>query len=183
MFSAVRVRGRRLHEAARAGEQVQRQPRRVAVYALELLDFSSSAPGLAQARLAIRCGKGTYVRTLAADLGRALGVPAHLGGLRRTAAGPFRIEEALPLPEAERLASTDCASLAARLIGMADALRDAPAVRLSPAEVRDVGHGRALARGGADGLFRALDPDGRLVAVCESRAGGLRPVRVFLPNH
>jgi tRNA pseudouridine55 synthase len=179
MFSAVRVGGRRLHEAARAGQEVERQPRRVAVHALELLDFSGQGPGVTTARLAIRCGKGTYVRVLATDLGRALGLPAHLGALRRTAAGPFRIAEALPLLEAERLASADRAALRARLVGMADALRDAPAIRLSPEEVRDVGHGRALARGEAAGVVRALDGDGRLVAVCEARGGALRPVRVM----
>lgn len=180
MFSAVRVGGRRLHEAARAGEEVERQPRQVAVHALELLDFVSTPDrGVALARLTIRCGKGTYVRALAVDLGNALGVPAHLGALRRTAAGPFRIEEALTLPEAERLASADRAALCARLVGMADALRDAPAIRLSPGEVRDVGHGRALARGEAAGLVRALDGDGRLVAVCEAGGGALRPVRVM----
>ncbi len=184
MFSAVRVGGRRLHQEARAGREVERQPRRISVHVLELLDVGAPAAGSVMARLSIRCGKGTYVRTLATDMGRALGVPAHLGALRRVAAGPFRIEEALALGEAERLARADRASLEARLVGMADALRDAPAVRLSSGEASDLGHGRALQRAGGEvGLVRALDPMGRLIAVCEARAGTLRPVRVFPANH
>jgi tRNA pseudouridine55 synthase len=103
MYSALRVGGRRLHEAARAGDHVDRAPRIVRILALELLGFEPAA-GLALARIAVRCGKGTYVRTLAADLGRALSVPAHLAALRRTAAGPFSIAQALALDEVEALA-------------------------------------------------------------------------------
>jgi tRNA pseudouridine55 synthase len=180
MYSAVRVGGRRLHEAARAGEAVERPPRRVRVHALDLLEL---APPGAPRRLAVvdvRCGKGTYVRTLAADLGRALGVPAHLAVLRRTVAGPFTLGEAIALDEAERLAVSDPAALAARLIPLAEALRGMPAVPLTPEQVRDVGHGKALAMPGAqDGLCRGLDAAGRLVAVCRAEAGAVRPVRVL----
>jgi tRNA pseudouridine55 synthase len=183
MFSAVRVGGRRLHVAARAGEEVERAPRRVRIDAIEVLGVAAdAAAGLVIARLAVRCGKGTYVRTLAADLGRALGVPAHLAALRRTAAGSFTLAEALPLADVEQLASQDRAALAARLLPLADALRGLPAVRLVAQQARDLGHGRALAAEGAPmGLCRALDADGRLLAVCEGSAGVLRPVRVLAP--
>jgi len=184
MFSAVRVGGRRLHQAARAGEAVERAPRKVRVDALELLDVAPPEGGLVHARLAVRCGKGTYVRTLAADLGGALGVPAHLAGLRRTEAGPFALADAIPLEDAERLAVQDRAALAARLLPPEAALRAWPSVRLSIGEARDLGHGKALALAAAPtGPCCALDPEGRLLAVCEGRAGVLRPVRVMRPIH
>jgi tRNA pseudouridine55 synthase len=180
MFSAVRVGGRRLHEAARAGEEVRRRPRTVVVHALDLLDLAAPEGGLLRARVAVRCGKGTYVRALAADLGASLGVPAHLAGLRRTAAGPFAIPESITLDEAERLARSDRALLSARLLPVGEALRGWPSVHLGAAHARDLGHGRALSLAGApEGLCRAFDPEGRLLAVCESRGGVLRPVRVL----
>ena len=183
MFSAVRVGGRRLHEAARAGTEVERSPRRVRVHSLELLETAAPVGGVVEARLVVRCGKGTYVRTLATMLGAALGLPAHLSALRRTEAGPFRLEEAVTLEEAERLAAGGPAGLEGRLIPMEDALRAWPALRLSSSEARDVRHGRALASSAPSGRCRALDPEGRLLALCEVRAGVLRPIRVFPVIH
>ena len=182
MYSAVRVGGRRLHEAARAGEEVDRAPRRVVVHALTLEDLAAPGPGgLARARLTVRCGKGTYVRTLAADLGGALGVPAHLAALRRTEASGFRIAEALPLAEAEALARTAPEALRARLISPADALRFLPAVSLDAAEARALAQGKRLRRELPAGeLIRALGVEGRLLAVCRPSPEGLRPVRVFV---
>jgi len=180
MYSAVRVGGRRLHQAARAGEQVQRSARTVRVDGLDLLGFWPAGGGLAFADLEVRCGKGTYVRTLAAALGRALGLPAHLAALRRTAAGPFRIEQAVPLAEVERLGRSDPRALAARLIPLADALGALPAIRLDEGQVRDLRHGKALRLPLPEGpLLRALDLEGRLVALCAPADGLLRSVRVL----
>jgi tRNA pseudouridine55 synthase len=183
MYSAVRVGGRRLHEAARAGEAVERQPRTVTVHALELLGLGPPGPdGLRLARLAVRCGKGTYVRTLASDLGAALGVPAHLAALRRTAAGPFTLEQALPLDEVEALAAGGKAgreALRARLVPPAEAL-PFPAVEVDPPRARAVAQGKAITAPGEDGLRRVLGPGGRLLAVSELRDGQLRPLRVMV---
>jgi tRNA pseudouridine55 synthase len=184
MFSAVRIGGRRLHEAARAGKEVARRPRRVRVHALELLELAAPSEGLALARVAVRCGKGTYVRTLAADLGRALGVPAHLAALRRTEAGPFALAEAVTLDEAERLAASEVGALAARLVPLVAAMRAFPAVKLAPAEARLLAHGRTIPVEECPvGLCSALDAEGRLLAVCEGAAGILRPVRVLAPSN
>lgn len=182
MYSAVRVGGRRLHEAARAGETVERAPRRVRVHALDLLAMEPMAGGLRLARIAVRCSKGTYVRTIAADLGRDLGVPAHLAALRRTAASGFEIGEAVPLDELERLAREDGRGAArALLIPLAGALRHLPALTLDGPAAWDLVHGRPVARPpGPAGLIRALAPDGRLVAVCGPDEERLRPQRVFL---
>ncbi|HVI75513.1 MAG TPA: tRNA pseudouridine(55) synthase TruB [Anaeromyxobacteraceae bacterium] len=184
MYSAVRVGGRRLHQVARAGEAVDRAPRKVRVDALDLLALSPVEDGLRRARLSVRCGKGTYVRTLAADLGAALGVPAHLAGLRRTAVGAFTLEDAIGLGELERLAAADPAAAAARVLPVEAALRGWPTVRLSTGEARDLGHGKALPLPAAPaGLCGALDPNGALLAVCEGQGGVIRPVRVLRAIH
>jgi tRNA pseudouridine55 synthase len=181
MFSAVRVDGRRLHEAARAGETVERAPRRVTVHSLELTGLSATgADGLRRARLEVRCGKGTFVRTLAADLGRSLGVPAHLAVLRRTAAGPFTVEGALPLEALEQLATSDRAALLLRIISPADAVAFFPLLAVDANGAIALSRGRQLSRPGEpDGLRRVVGPDGALVAVGEVQAGRLRPVRVI----
>jgi tRNA pseudouridine55 synthase len=95
MFSALKHHGQRLYHYARAGQTVPRPPRRVSIYELVLLGFQPPD----RARLRIRCSKGTYIRSLAADLGRKLGVGAHLTELRRTASGPFRLTQAVSLDE------------------------------------------------------------------------------------
>jgi tRNA pseudouridine55 synthase len=175
MYSAVRVQGRRLHEAARAGQEVERIARKVVVHALTLRNFAFADDGRALAVIEVQCGKGTYVRTLAHDLGTALGVPAHLAALRRTQAGPFHIEQAIALDQVGP-ANAD------RIIPMAEAVAFLPAARLSQAEAKALGHGQAITPPGTlieAGLVRALGGSGELLAVCESRGGLLRPLRVM----
>jgi len=181
MYSAVRIDGRRLHEAARAGEVVERAARRVTVHALDLGEMGPvEADGLRRVQLAVRCGKGTFVRTLAADLGRSLGVPAHLCALRRTVAGPFQLDDALPLEELERLASSDRPALLARIIKPADAVVFFPLLLVDANGAIALSRGRQLLRPDEpDGLRRVVGPDGALVAVGEVLAGRLRPVRVI----
>jgi tRNA pseudouridine55 synthase len=177
----VRVGGRRLHEAARAGEEVERAPRRVRIDALELDGVEPPGPdGLVRARLRVRCGKGTYVRTLAADLGRALGVPAHLAALRRTMASGFTLDRAVPLAEVEALGRDAPDALRARLVSPAEALGFLPAVAVDEAETRALAQGKALPREAPGDLVRAIGPGGRLVAVCAPGPAGLRPARVFV---
>ena len=182
MFSAVRVGGRRLHEAARAGESVEREPRRVTVHALDVLEVAPAAGGTALARVAVRCGKGTYVRTLASELGRRVGVPAHLAALRRTEASGFTVSEAMPLEEIVSLSRTAPDRLRARVVPPAAALRLLPEVSVDEEEARALEHGRTLARELPPGapLSKAVAADGRLVAVlAPASGGGARPVRVF----
>ncbi|MDQ2818362.1 MAG: tRNA pseudouridine(55) synthase TruB [Candidatus Eremiobacteraeota bacterium] len=89
MYSAVKVAGRRLHMSAREGKTVDRAPRRTFVHELRVLGVYASS-----ARLVVECDAGTYVRTLCEEIGRRLGVPAHMGALLRTAAGPFELASA-----------------------------------------------------------------------------------------
>lgn len=181
MYSAVRVGGRRLHEAARAGVEVDRAPRRVRIDALTLVSLGDAEAGRRAAVVDVRCGKGTYVRTLAADLGRAVGVPAHLAALRRTMASGFDLERAAPLAELERLVREGGPeALRPLLVPPAQAL-PMPEARVSRAEAGDLAHGRSIPAGPHQaGHVRAVDGAGRLVAVCEVSRGRLRPSRVFL---
>src|SRR5947208_9593088 len=97
MVSAVKVDGKRLHERARQGEVVERAPRTVRIDRIQVESF---IPGeFPRARVLVECGSGTYIRSLAADLGEALGGCAHLAGLRRLQVGPFPVEEARTLEE------------------------------------------------------------------------------------
>ncbi len=171
MYSAVRVGGRRLYEFARQGVEVEREPRAVVVHAIELLAFA--APSL---RLRVRCGKGTYIRTLATDLGAVLGVGAHLTALRRTQVGPFDLAQALPL--SALLATT-------HLVSPAEALADHATVPLDDGQVRDVRAGKLRTIGelrapdGAGSHVRLIDQHGTLVAVAAQHEGRLTLARVF----
>ncbi|HAD08976.1 MAG TPA: tRNA pseudouridine(55) synthase TruB [Porticoccaceae bacterium] len=101
MYSALKHKGQPLYKLARQGIEVEREARKAHIYRFDLLDFR---PGeMAEAEVEIHCSKGTYIRTLAEDLGKALGVGAHVSSLRRTAAGPFTLDDAVTLPQLEAL--------------------------------------------------------------------------------
>jgi tRNA pseudouridine55 synthase len=186
MVSAVKVQGERLYAKARRGETVERAARPVTVHALELLAFRPAGdhpPGdggpatpAPLAEVAVTCSGGTYVRVLAADLGRALGTLAHLTALRRTAAGVFDVDHAVPLAELEA-AGRD--GLAAAVLDPARALAPLGLRPLRADEAAALASGRPLAPSGRPGPLAAVAPDGRLVAVIQDRDGCARP-RVVL---
>ena len=168
MVSAIKVGGERLYAKARRGEQVERAPRPIVVHALELLGFSAGERPLATVEVV--CSGGTYVRSLAADLGRAVGTRAHLAGLRRPAVGRFTEDQAHRL---EDLAEEG--KLAAAVLEPAAAM-DPGAVRaLTPAEASALATGRTLDPTGRGDPVAAVGPDGRLVAVIQDSAGRARP--------
>jgi tRNA pseudouridine55 synthase len=158
MVSAVKVGGRRLHELARRGIEVDRQPRRVRVEALDVEETADPRVF----RISVRCSSGTYVRVLAADLGRALGGGAHLRGLRRTAIGPFSVEHARPLDAVDAGAVLEPAAVVSHL---ERCTVDAEVAGL-------VGHGRVLSREilqpSGPGPWVVLDSTGALLAVYEA---------------
>ncbi|MGH9276602.1 MAG: tRNA pseudouridine(55) synthase TruB [Acidimicrobiales bacterium] len=157
MVSAVKVGGRRLHELARAGVEVERKARPVVVHRFDV--SGTGEPGVY--RVEVDCSSGTYIRSLAADVGRALGGGAHLRALRRTAIGSFSLDESRPLDE----------------VGPGDVLapvevwRGRPRVEV-PAEVAEaVGHGKVLDRPvlgvTGEGPWAVVDAGGTLLAVYE----------------
>lgn len=157
MVSAIQVDGRRLHELAREGIEVERAARPVTVHR-----FSVGEP-LEPGRFPIEvtCSSGTYVRSLAADIGTALGGGAHLRDLRRTAIGSFRVDDSVAV---EALDPT-------QLLTPAEALRDLPSLTVPDDVAADVAHGKILDldRLGAEGEgpWPLVDADGRLLAVYE----------------
>jgi len=175
MVSAVHVGGRRLHELAREGIEVDRPARPVTVYAFELAPTADRAVW----RMTVTCSSGTYVRVLAADVGAAVGVPAHLRNLRRTAIGAFGLERARSLAQLER-------DPAAAVIAPADALADYPALVLDEDGARGVAHGRRLpaeaVTGDGVGPWRVLDASGTLLAMYERADDGRLAAAVVLAN-
>lgn len=173
MVSAVHHEGRRLYELAREGITVERAARTIHIDSIKLIDFT---PGeVATATLDVACGKGTYIRTLCADLGAALGVGGHMATLRRTRVGAFGIEAATPLAE---LAEE---SLLGRLVSPADALDKLPAHHAeTEADEAAIRHGRALfSRLPPDTVARILDAQGALLALGRADGEQLRPFKVF----
>lgn len=173
MVSAIQVDGRRLHELAREGIEVEREPRPVTVHAFKVL--SQLSPG--EFEIEVTCSSGTYIRSLAADLGTALGGGAHLKDLRRTAIGSFTIHEAVPL---ESLRPEG-------LLSPAEAMRDLPAIHVTEAVAAEVAHGRVLpldvlgAPERSAGPWALLGDDGALLAVYERHRGGAAKPTVVLP--
>lgn len=173
MVSAVRVGGERLHERARRGETVEREPRTVTVHELSLEEFE---PGpRARARVVAVCSAGTYVRTLAHDLGEELGVGASLSSLRRTVNGAFTVAEAHPLEEVRK------AGVADLVVPMRDALEGVlPTVVVDdPERIRQLTHGGWLPAQGIEGPYAVVAPD-HLVGVYRDRETAGRPEAVLL---
>lgn len=164
MHSALKKDGRALYEYARAGQTVERTPRRVTIHSIELVDWQGAA-----LVLDVRCSKGTYIRTLAADLGERLGCGAWLAALRRSASGGFELAQAVTLPALEAL---DEAARDALLLPPDALLADTPALHLQADDA-----GRFLA-----GLRRRIEhPDAPRVRVYgPPPRPGARAAEVFL---
>lgn len=170
MVSAVKVGGKRLHELARAGLEVEREARPVVVHRFGV--EPAGEPGVVA--IEVECSSGTYVRTLAADLGTALGGGAHLRRLRRTAIGSFTATEATVVGELRD----------GVVLPPASALRDYPALVVDPEVAAEVGHGKVLDESrltvSGDGPWAVLDMQGNLLAVYQRHgAKGTKPAVVL----
>ena len=169
MVSAIKIGGRRLHELARKGIEVERDPRPVTVHQLAVAPVDAPAGVY---RIEVNCSSGTYVRSLAADIGSALGGGGHLRALRRMAVGSFSIEEAHPVGAPE-------------LLSIEEALRDYPSVTVDVDLGRRVANGQVLnseeiaAQG--DGPWAVLGAQGQLLAVYESHKPGMVKPAVVIP--
>ncbi len=190
MYSALHHQGQRLYDLARAGVEVERAPRPVTIYGLTLLDWEAPL-----ATLSVTCSKGTYVRSLAYDLGRALGCGASLDALERTRSGPFAIEDSNTLGAIEE-ACQQSSSLP--LLPMDYPLATWPVVCIDMQQESDIRQGKSVSASAAplaaserpqEGLFwprpsgfaRAYGADGRLIAVLvwDEAVGSWRPHKVF----
>jgi len=168
---------KRLYELARQGLDVERQPREVMVHAIAL--ESMALPDLV---IRVRCGKGFYVRTLAADLGAALGPGGSLASLQRTRVGPYRLEAAVPWETVQE--ARDGGRLWPQLLPPDSALMGMPELRLAEAPARAFLHGQAVAAEGdadpADGaLLRVYGPDGTFLGIGSRRGPSVKPDRLL----
>jgi tRNA pseudouridine55 synthase len=184
-FSAVKIAGERAYDLARDGEAVELAPRAVEIHRLELV----SMPDRDHAVLAAECGKGTYVRALARDLGRLLGVYGHVSALRRNRVGPFSESDMISLEPLESLCHRAAAGeghLADILLPVETALDDIPALAVSPADAARLVRGQAaLLRGRDAAVLQGLVQvavGGQFVALAEVERGEIVPRRVFNLN-
>jgi len=160
-YSAIKVQGRKAYEMAREGEEIELEPRKIKVYSLELLEWAPP-----EAVIDVFCSSGTYVRSLANDLGNALGCGAHLVGLRRTKSGRFTLRDAVPLRRLQE--SFIAGDWYKYLIPAAEALADWPMVELDADQVELIRHGHRIpAENANEGWARGVSEQGDLVALLE----------------
>ena len=187
-YSAIKVEGTPAYRLARAGRPVSLRPRKVSIEQINLLSFK---PPLVE--LEIRCGKGTYIRTLADDLGRLLGCGAHLAALRRTAVGLFQVDDAFPINRLE--AAFEDGSWQELLLPIDYGLGHFPAVHLEMEAEKDIRHGCALEmeslpfqrlQDAQDGQrCRAYAEDGSFVGILryDGESHRWKPQKVFISGH
>lgn len=180
-FSAKRVGGVRAYKLARQHVEVTLDPVEVEVYAFELVRFDSSG----EARFSVECSGGTYVRSLAHDIGKRLGCPAHLGSLRRTAVAEFREDRSITLPKLEELAAAGPVSSA--LVPLESLLPDCPELVVRGREESNVRHGHAFelapslrpergqraGRASTLSLLKIMNSNRRLIAVARHVSGSV----------
>jgi tRNA pseudouridine55 synthase len=173
MHSAVRIDGKRLYEHARAGVEIDRPARRIEIWSLQRVAFDGR-----DLCVHVECSKGTYIRTLAQDVGAALGCGAHLVQLRRTAVGGFSLADAVTF---EMLEAQGPAQARARLLPTDALVAGLPRMDASAEESTWFMHGRMLAAStGAPGADVAVfSPEGRFLGVGRAGPGGLAPVRLM----
>jgi tRNA pseudouridine55 synthase len=180
--SAIKVDGRRAYDRVRAGERVELAARPVTVSRFEMIGAVRPGPAAVDLDVVVDCTTGTYVRSLARDLGTALGVGGHLTALRRTRVGPFLVDGAVDVFAGEpagRPPVTDelTARVTDALLPAADAVRLSFPVRAVTVEQAvDLGHGRRIDAGGIDGTYAAFDPAGRLIALVTDQGATARSV-------
>lgn len=171
MYSAIKRGGKKLYELARRGEEVERQPRPITIYELELLDQVSPA----QYTLQVLCSKGTYVRTLCHDLGQALGCGGTLCSLRRTKSAGFTLAQAVTLEQVQ--AAEDPTSL---LLPVDAYFSGYPDLVADPEQEKRIRNGAALPMPGLpDGRYRVYGQDGTFLALSQGENGVLTTVKSF----
>jgi tRNA pseudouridine55 synthase len=183
-FSAIKVDGERAYDLARSGERVDLSPREVDIDRLVLLD----RPDADHAVFECDCGQGTYIRSIARDMGRALGTFGHIVNLRRTHVGPFCASDMIPLEKLRELGHNDAGpqGLLACLRPLQTALDDIPALAVNQAEAARLRQGQsvilrgALPPPGTDAIYVACR--GEPVAIADLDRGMLKPRRVFNAN-
>ena len=174
-YSAIKIKGRKAYEMARQGEEFDLQPRKINMYSLELLEWAPP-----EAVIDVYCSSGTYIRSLANDLGKVLGCGAHLVGLRRTKSGRFTLRDAVPLRKLRE--AFDDSSWYQYVIPAAEALSDWPSIELTETDVDAIRHGHRIpGEAGIGKMARGIGDQGDLIALLEfdPASNEWQPKKVF----
>ena len=173
MYSAIKVGGQKLYDLARKGREVERQPRPITIHELELLEFSGN-----EARLRVRCSKGTYIRTLCKDIGEALGCGGCMAALRRVEAGEYTLEGSIPLRQL--LDISEAGEDVEHLLRPVDTMFASHAkLCLTEKQARLVKNGNAFTADCTDGTYRVYAPDGEFLALCKAEGGSVKTIKSF----
>ena len=173
MYSALKVNGQKLCDLARKGREVERQPRPITIHELQLLDFSGN-----EARLRVRCSKGTYIRTLCKDIGEALGCGGCMAALRRVQAGEYTLEGSIPLRQLLDISEAG-EDVEAMLRPVDTMFASHEKLRLNEKQARLVKNGNAFASDCPDGTYRVYAPDGEFLALCRAESGKVSTIKSF----
>ena len=170
MYSAIKIDGKKLYDLARKGKEVERQPRPITIYELELGQQLSDTDW----ELRVVCSKGTYVRTLCHDIGQALGCGGAMAALRRTRVAGFTLDQAMTLEQVQ-----ECADPASLLAPVDGCFADLPALTLTAPQAKCVRNGLAFTYGGQEGQYRVYGPEGEFLALAQVGDGKLSTVKSF----
>ena len=169
MYSALKINGQKLVDLARKGKEVERQPREIEIFTLDCLEFTGN-----EARLRVRCSKGTYIRTLCKDIGEALGCGGCMAALRRVQAGEYTIEEAVPL---QTLLETENSEAYLRAVDTM--FRNHPAVTLTEKQTLRCRNGNSFSISLADGTYRAYSKDSEFLMLAKVEDGVMYTIKSF----
>ena len=169
MYSALKINGQKLVDLARRGKEVERQPREIEIFVLDCLEFSGN-----EARLRVRCSKGTYIRTLCKDIGEALGCGGCMAALRRVQAGEYTIAEAVPLQELLETENSE-----AYLRAVDTMFRGYPAVKLSEKQALRCRNGNSFSVKMEAGTYRAYSQTGEFLMLAKVEDGTMVTIKSF----
>ena len=173
MYSALKVNGQKLYDLARKGREVERQPRPITIHELELLSFDGQ-----NARLRVRCSKGTYIRTLCKDIGEALGCGGCMAELRRVQAGEYTLEGSVPLRQL--LDISEAGEDVEHFLRPVDSMfASVPKMTLTEANARRVRNGNHFNCNAAPGRYRVYSPEGEFLALCQWEDGVMSTIKSF----
>ena len=184
VYSAIQVGGRRAYALTRAGDAPALPPRRIEIGRLDLVEWDAADRARPIAIVDVECSAGTYVRSLARDLGAAVGSAAYLGALTRTRSGPFRLEAAISLDDLRAAAARGPEAMASLLLAADFGLEAMPAVTLTATEISDAIQGRyvrpsaGVGGAGEGAVVRLCDTRGRLVGIARREARRLAPEKM-----
>ena len=169
MYSALKVGGQKLVDLARKGREVERQPRNITIFQLECLEFSGR-----EARLRVRCSKGTYIRTLCKDIGQALGCGGCMSALRRVQAGEYTIDEAVPL---QRLIEAEDPEGYLRPVD--SMFRNYPSITLTANQEKRCRNGNSFTMALPDGTYRAYGQNEEFLMLAKVEGGVMSTIKSF----